>query len=393
MSYKRPSTVRSFGVRSDTSSAQVSRQHGNDLKSRIRDKVAESTKISSVFRKFDTNKNGKIDHDEFARGIGQLGFDVDKRGLQSLLRWVDPEDRGEIEYGTFARLMSHVDGPGGATHDPGKVRHYAAALRDNFGDSMHVAEGANAIEVGQVGVGEGAMAGENRYQRDVGDRATAGDLRNFDDEHEKGPELRMLPNVRRIGRSDGRDHVHQHTDRGLSYFEKSLRTPRYPRMNKEHAAMRTFAPGMARAIGKDNWYGEVAPQLLGLDEYGQEALPEPLSHRSTASFLAEASYTGGVKKVNSRSRLFAQRRGDNYRQNAALSFKAPFGDGVSAKRVYHFVKDKPGASKRRMGDLKFDPTTGVDLAAFEKAALAKHTQKLKKLALRRQREALIGRGT
>ena len=203
----------------------------------------------------------------------------------------------------------------------------------------------------------------------------------------------MMPGVHHIERSDGRNHVHQHTDRGLSYFEKSLRTPRYPRMNKEYAAMRTFAPGMARAIGKDNWYGEVAPQLLGQDEYGLETLPEPLSHRSTASFRAEASYTGGIKKVDSRSRLFAQRRGDNYRQNAALSFKAPFGDGVSAKRVYHFVKDKPGESKRRMGDLKFDPDTGIDLVAFEKAALAKHTHKLKKLALRRQREALVGRGT
>ena len=54
--------------------------------------------------------------------------------------------------------------------------------------------------------------------------------------------------------------------------------------------MRTFAPGMARAIGKDNWYGEVAPQLLGEDEYGLETLPEPLSHRSTAS--ARLSFGG-----------------------------------------------------------------------------------------------------
>ena len=123
LSYKRPSTIRSFGVRSDTSSARLAREHGHDLKSRIRDKVAETTKISSVFRKFDANKNGKVDHDEFARGIGQLGFDVDKRGLKSLLGWVDPDDRGEIEYGTFARLMSHVDGPGGSQRGRKKAHH------------------------------------------------------------------------------------------------------------------------------------------------------------------------------------------------------------------------------------------------------------------------------
>ena len=100
-----------------------------------------------------------------------------------------------------------------------------------------------------------------------------------------------------------------------------------------------------------------------------------------------------MKPANCRSRLFAQRRGDNIRENLTLNFAAPFAADVSAKRVYHFVKDKPGASRRRMGDTKFDPRTGVDLVAFEKAAIAKHTRKLTKLAERRRREALVGRGT
>ena len=49
-------------------------------------------------------------------------------------------------------------------------------------------------------------------------------------------------------------------------------------------------------------------------------------------------------------------------------------------------------NNRRMGDLKFDPKTGIDLVKFEKEALAKRARKVVKQALKRREEALVGRG-
>ena len=173
-----------------------------------------------------------------------------------------------------------------------------------------------------------------------------------------------------------------------------MRTPRYPRMNKAFAALRTFSPGMEGCFVK-NVYGEQAHVDFS-DPYGRKTVVEPLTYRSTASFRAESRYTGGVKPVATRSELFAKRRGENFRENETLKFAEPFGSDASAKRVYHFVKDKPKNAgfnnNRRMGDLKFDPKTGVDLVKFEKEALAKRARKVVKQALKRREEALVGRG-
>eukprot|EP00937_MAST-01D_sp_MAST-1D-sp2_P006461 g6461.t1 len=356
------------------------RERGQDLRSRIQDKVAESKSIAQVFNSFDLDRNGVLDHAEFAKGLEKLGFSCKDSEMRGLLKWVDPGDTQAVPYASFAKAMAEIEDLGAARRGSA-LRHYTRGLRDNLGASLGVKEDAYAIGFGTVGAGDGPMAGEHRIQRDVGDRASIGDLRMNTEAH----------HALRANEQVFRKNSHHHTvdDHGLSLFEKSLRTPRYTKMDKTLATLRVSSPGLSGVLAK-NQYGEQA-HVDFTDPYGLKTVVEPMTHRSTASFAAEASYTGGVRPCETRSELFAKRRGEKFRELSQLKPPEPF-HGFSAKRVYHFVKDKPGESKQRMGDIRFDPRTGVDLVAFERKALAKHANNASKEAQRRFDEALVGRG-
>ena len=385
ISFRQPSTVRSYGLDSQSSTQRDLKMRGHDLHSRVRRKIDETSKIAKVFLKFDADKSGAIDHDEFKTGLDNLGFECNDREVKRLLKVVDPQDRGQINYVDFVRAM--VD-----TEDSHKVDRRtdmlqyaerikaklagggasAAAKHDDFGfgSGMLISEDANALSYGQVNTGD-----ENRHQRDVGDRAAPGDVKAFSYEH---------------GAMEPPKHVHTFTDEGLSYFEKALRTPRFAKMNPKFAALRVSSPGMGGQFNK-SIYGD-QDRVDMSDPFCRNTRVDPLTARSTQSFRDEAAFTGGVKPVNSRSELFAKRRGENFRELAQLKQAVTFGADVNLRRVYHFVKDKPGACNRRMGDCKFDPKTGVDLQAYEKAAMAKHAHKVTEQARKRRLEAMVGRG-
>jgi Ca2+-binding EF-hand superfamily protein len=78
---------------------------GTDLMGRIRDKVAQTEKISKVFRKFDVDRDGRVDHEEFKNGLRGMGFLVSKKECNRLLKEVDKDNSGEVDYREFCKTM------------------------------------------------------------------------------------------------------------------------------------------------------------------------------------------------------------------------------------------------------------------------------------------------
>jgi hypothetical protein len=352
------------------------RDRGDDLHGRIRQKIAQTEKISKVFRKFDVDKDGFVSRVEFKEGLQGMGFDVSKKDVQQLMSSVDKDNSGIIDYVEFCKSM--VDEA--YESDTSKVdaaalnRKYAGAgFRDNIGTSMQVREDSHHIKIGNTRVGEGAMAGEARLQRDVGDRAVG------DDQVIYQSHLRA-----------GAAAMHGHDDKDFSTFEKCLKTPRYTAVNSDMASFRVASPGMSGVLN-NSVYGDQTRVNMLLDPFGLDTVVEPMTQR-------RGIRNGQMKPCRSRNELFAKRRGENFKSLDSFEHDNFFGD-TKLGRVYQFIKDKPayqklpGEHNRRMGDVRFDPDSGLDRVKYEKETLAKNARKKVRKAQLRYREALKGRGT
>jgi hypothetical protein len=370
------------------------KMRGHDLHTRVMRKIQETEKMRDVFRKFDDDKNGTIDHKEFGNGVRDLGFAATEKEVNNMLKVVDPHNTGKIEYRHFIdHMVEKAHGHAGAERGHHKKNHHThAALRDNIGDGAGVNSSARHIKVGTYGVGEGHNATESRFQRDVGDRAVMEDILMF-----QGEEMGQGSHG-----TDGTTHVHQVDDSNFSTFEKRLRTPKYTRVNFEKCAMRISSPGMSRVIS-DAQYGDAnhgyylgGNTRVNLDDpFNRKTKIETLTERDTDTFRASSAITSGVKPVQTRSELFAKRRGEKYRaldQFKHESFMEPF----RPHKVFQFVKDKPknaGGTNTRMGDVRFDPYTGIDLTGYDRKQLNSFQDKQLAASQARYNEALVGRGT
>ena len=99
------SNLSNYSVDSSTASARRRKVQGTDLIGQIRDKVAQTEKISKVFRKFDVDKDGKVDHEEFKNGLRSMGFLVSRKDANKLIREIDKDNSGAVDYREFCKTM------------------------------------------------------------------------------------------------------------------------------------------------------------------------------------------------------------------------------------------------------------------------------------------------
>lgn len=57
--------------------------------------------LKEVFTQFDANRNGKLDIDEFQRGLNKFGFFLKKVDYQCLLKFYDVDHDGHINFSEF----------------------------------------------------------------------------------------------------------------------------------------------------------------------------------------------------------------------------------------------------------------------------------------------------
>ena len=69
-----------------------------------------SRRIVELFRAWDDDRSGKIDEDEFWRGVRTLGFDVSREACSAYFQLLDSDHSGSIEYSEIAELMNASKG-------------------------------------------------------------------------------------------------------------------------------------------------------------------------------------------------------------------------------------------------------------------------------------------
>ena len=69
-----------------------------------------SRRIVELFRAWDDDSSGKIDEDEFWRGVRALGFDVSREACSAYFQLLDSDLSGSIEYSEIAELMNASKG-------------------------------------------------------------------------------------------------------------------------------------------------------------------------------------------------------------------------------------------------------------------------------------------
>jgi Ca2+-binding EF-hand superfamily protein len=76
----------------------------------IADKVESKSKyIRKVFRDFDEDFDGTVNHKEFRNGLSHLGVDLDDKRFAMLLKLVDADGSGSVDYGEFANSLKGQD--------------------------------------------------------------------------------------------------------------------------------------------------------------------------------------------------------------------------------------------------------------------------------------------
>lgn len=65
----------------------------------------EEYMLRKLFQQFDTNKSGNITIDELAGMVAQLGVSVDRKFLNGLMKVIDQNNNGAIEYDEFANFI------------------------------------------------------------------------------------------------------------------------------------------------------------------------------------------------------------------------------------------------------------------------------------------------
>ena len=75
------------------------------------------TYIASVFRKFDDNKSGKLDYDEFRKGLQFVGVPLNDKEFDMLCKEVDNDGNGDIDYLEFVQVLKDDDADAVMIHD------------------------------------------------------------------------------------------------------------------------------------------------------------------------------------------------------------------------------------------------------------------------------------
>jgi Ca2+-binding EF-hand superfamily protein len=115
------------------------------IKKFIIDKVEQNnTSIRAVFRKFDDDKSGHLNYDEFRKGLLYMGVPLNDKEFDLLCKEVDNDGGGDIDYAEFVEDMQES-----AVHtvqigsDAARPKKAAAAHQDSVG----IGQNSNPAEV------------------------------------------------------------------------------------------------------------------------------------------------------------------------------------------------------------------------------------------------------
>ena len=89
---------------------RAKRRHEMRVMDGVRDKVeAKSKRMANVFRQFDENKDGDISYDEFRQGLAHLGVELSDDDYAMLVKKVDVDGEGTVDYNEFAEVLKAPD--------------------------------------------------------------------------------------------------------------------------------------------------------------------------------------------------------------------------------------------------------------------------------------------
>ena len=165
-------------------SSQARKQMGmamlpkDDILRQISEKVESKSKnLRNVFRDFDEDKSGSVDLIEFRRGLAHLGFEMTNKQFESLLKRVDRDADGDIDYNEFAARLKGQDQQMGGIGGIG-VQDWQAeteALAENMAkSSKDMGLGRGSAEVKLVEDIAAKVEGKSKYIRKV--------FRDFDED-------------------------------------------------------------------------------------------------------------------------------------------------------------------------------------------------------------------
>lgn len=90
--------------------AKAAKRQEKRVLDQVRDKVeAKSKHMGKVFRQFDENKDGDISYDEFRLGLRHLGIELSDGDFGVLVKKVDVDGEGSVDYNEFAEVLKAPD--------------------------------------------------------------------------------------------------------------------------------------------------------------------------------------------------------------------------------------------------------------------------------------------
>jgi calcium-binding protein CML len=90
--------------------------------SKTRSHVPDEAEMRKVFERFDENKDGVICSDELSRFMKRLGFEMSDDDVQILVKTVDENSKGTVNFSEFYALYSSLSG-GDSAHSADEKAH------------------------------------------------------------------------------------------------------------------------------------------------------------------------------------------------------------------------------------------------------------------------------
>jgi Ca2+-binding EF-hand superfamily protein len=140
----------------------------------------KSRNIRVVFRNFDEDKSGTLNYKEFRQGLIGLGIVLSDSDFDALVKVLDNDGNGEINYGEFVEDMKAVDQQvGGFFGDPGRHK----KKMDDYKENQRVAEVHNAHAAGAGRTGAEILATVKRKCEEKSKQIRK-IFRTFDENHD-----------------------------------------------------------------------------------------------------------------------------------------------------------------------------------------------------------------